>query len=174
MSYNYRVTPVSLFPKNITCKLAGLLPHNLFLPCVKWGSCRFFSKIFGITQKENSILLCRLSSGHSNHYTCTNQCDGVVVRAFTLQLVDLGFIPQVESYQNTLKNGIHSFPAWCSAHRDSVENKLASLLVVPLGKTLNGMPPSLCGRQVVRAKQSTRHGGPVWRKTCKPSMSSYA
>ena len=30
-----------------------------------------------------------------------------------------------------------------------MENKPASLLVVSLGKTLNGMPPSLCGRQVV-------------------------
>ena len=29
-----------------------------------------------------------------------------------------------------------------------MENKPSSLLVVSLGKTLNGMPPSLCGRQV--------------------------
>ena len=56
---------------------------------------------------------------------------------------------KVESYQKTLKNGIHSFPAWRSAYkRDSVENEPASLLVVSLGKALNGMPPSLCGRQV--------------------------
>ena len=33
-------------------------------------------------------------------------------------------------------------------NRDSVENKPA-LLVVSLAKALNGMPPSLCGRQVV-------------------------
>ena len=33
--------------------------------------------------------------------------------------------------------------------RDSVENKPASLLVVFLDKGLNGMPPSLCGRQMV-------------------------
>ena len=33
--------------------------------------------------------------------------------------------------------------------RDSVENKSATLLVVSLGKVLNGMPPSLCGRQMV-------------------------
>ena len=32
--------------------------------------------------------------------------------------------------------------------RDSVENKPASLFVVPLGKTLNGIPPSWCGRQI--------------------------
>ena len=31
---------------------------------------------------------------------------------------------------------------------DSVENKPASLLVVSLGKALNGTPPPLCGRQV--------------------------
>ena len=70
------------------------------------------------------------------------------VRASASQLVDQGFIPQVKSYQKTLNNGIHSFPAWRSAHRDSVESKPASLLVVFLGKTFNGMPPSLCGRQV--------------------------
>ena len=72
-----------------------------------------------------------------------------MLRASALQSVDLGFISQVESLQKTLKNGIHSFPAWRSANRDSVENKPASLLVVSLGKTLNGMPPSLCGSQVV-------------------------
>ena len=78
-----------------------------------------------------------------------NRRDGVVVRASASHSVDLGFISQVESYQKTLKNGIHSFPAWRSAHRDCVENKPASLLVVSLVKALNGMPPSLCGRQMV-------------------------
>ena len=38
--------------------------------------------------------------------------DGVVVRASASQSVDLGFIPLVESYQKTLKDGIYSFPAW--------------------------------------------------------------
>ena len=33
--------------------------------------------------------------------------------------------------------------------RDSVENNSARLLVVSLGQALNGMPPSLCGKQVV-------------------------
>ena len=69
-----------------------------------------------------------------------NRCDGVVVRAFASQSVDLGFIPLVESYQKTLKNGIRSFPAWRSALWDSVENKPASSLVVSLGKALNGTP----------------------------------
>ena len=44
-----------------------------------------------------------------------NQRDGVVVRAFASQSVDMRFIPFVESYQKTLKNGIYSFPAWRSA-----------------------------------------------------------
>ena len=69
--------------------------------------------------------------------------DGVVVRASASQSVDLGLIPQVESYQKTLKNGNHSFPAWRSAHRNSVQK---SLLVVSLGKALNGMPPSSCSK----------------------------
>ena len=44
--------------------------------------------------------------------------------------------------------------------RDSVENKPASLLVVSLGKALNGMPPSMWQTDG-GAKQSTRRGGPV-------------
>ena len=48
--------------------------------------------------------------------SCTKHLrDSVVVRESTLQSVDLGFISYVESYQKTLKNGIHSFPAWRSA-----------------------------------------------------------
>ena len=73
-----------------------------------------------------------------------------MVRASALQSVGVGFVSQVESYKKTLKNGIHSFPAWRSAHRDSVENKPASLLVVSLGKALDGTPPPLRGRPVVR------------------------
>ena len=37
--------------------------------------------------------------------------DEVVVGASALQSVDLGFIPLVESYRKTLKNGIRCFPA---------------------------------------------------------------
>ena len=45
----------------------------------------------------------------------SDQSDGVVVGASALQSVDLGLISFVESYQKTIKNGIHSFPAWRSA-----------------------------------------------------------
>ena len=48
-------------------------------------------------------------------YGGVHRRDGVVVRASASQSVDLGFIPFVESYQKTLKNGIYSFPAWRSA-----------------------------------------------------------
>ena len=37
-----------------------------------------------------------------------NRRDEMVVGASASQLVDLGFIPEVESYQKTLKNGIYS------------------------------------------------------------------
>ena len=50
-------------------------------------------------------------------YQLTNRRDGVVVRASASQSVDLGSISLVESYQKTLKTGIHSFPAWRSAHK---------------------------------------------------------
>ena len=89
------------------------------------------------------------------------QRDGVVVLAFPLQSVDLGFIPPVKLYQKTLKNGVHSFCAWHSALGEIMKNKPASSLVVSLGKALNRMPPSLCGRQV--AQFSLRKEG-WWHK----------
>ena len=68
----------------------------------------------------------------------------VVARASTSPSIDLKFIPLAESYQKTLKNGIHSFPAWRSAFRGGVvENKPESSLVVSLGKALNRTPPPL-------------------------------
>ena len=72
-----------------------------------------------------------------------------MVRTSASQSVDLGFISQVDSCQKTSKNSIPSFPAWRSGNRDRVKSKPASLLVVFLGKALNGMPRSLCGRQEV-------------------------
>ena len=97
-----------------------------------------------------------------------------MIRAFSSQSVYLGFISQVESYQKTLKNGIYSFPAWRLVHKDSVENKPASLLVVSLDKTLNGMPPPLCGRQVVGPSSQPVVVAPVLLKTYKPRMSANA
>ena len=64
----------------------------------------------------------------------------VVVRASASQSVDLGFIPLVESYQKTLKNGIRSFLLGARHLGEVVENKPASSLVVSLGKALNGTP----------------------------------
>ena len=59
-------------------------------------------------------------------------------------------------------------------NRDSVENKPASLLVASLDKTLNGMPPSLCGRQVVVPSSLPVVVAPVQLRTCKPNMSAEA
>ena len=86
--------------------------------------------------------------------------DGAVVRASASQSVDMGSFPRSSHTKRLLKNDLHSFPAWRSAHRDSVENKPASLLVVFFSKTLNGTPPSLCGRQMV-GPSSLPGGGPV-------------
>ena len=72
-----------------------------------------------------------------------------MVRASASQSVDLGFTSQVESYQKTYKMVFTSSLLGAQQNRDSAENKPASLLVVSLGKTLNRMPPSLCGRQMV-------------------------
>ena len=69
-----------------------------------------------------------------------NRRDGVVVRASASQSVDLGLILLVESYQKTLK--MISIASLLGARNlwKVMENKPASLLVVSLGKTLNGTP----------------------------------
>ena len=57
-----------------------------------------------------------------------------MVRAFSSQSVDLGFIPLVESYQKTLKNGIHSFSAWRSALRRGFGEQAGKLACYVLGQ----------------------------------------
>ena len=71
-------------------------------------------------------------------------------RGSVSQSVDLGFNPLVESYQKTLKNGIHSFLLGARYLREVVQNKPASSLAVSLGKALNGTPPPLCRRQIAQ------------------------
>ena len=78
----------------------------------------------------------------------TDQRNGAVGRAFTLQSVDLEFISLVKSYQKTLEYGIESFPTWHLAFKGWVENIHESLFVVSLGKALN--TKLLCERQVAQ------------------------
>ena len=85
------------------------------------------------------------------------------IRASASQSVDLGFIPYIESYQKTLQNSIHSIK------KDIMEIKPASLVVASLGKALNRMPPSLCGRQVAYPYFTV-----LQLCGCSPSMSSEA
>ena len=65
---------------------------------------------------------------------CKARRVGVVVRASTSQSVDLGFIPLVESYQKTLKNGIHSFPAWRSAFSGGCKEQACKFASCVLGQ----------------------------------------
>ena len=60
--------------------------------------------------------------------------DGVVVRAPASQSVDQGFIPLVESYQKTFKNGICSFPDWRSAFREGCGEQAGKFAWCVLGQ----------------------------------------
>ena len=86
----------------------------------------------------------------------------------------LGFISQVNSYQKTLKMIFTASLLGAQQNRDRVENKPVSLLVVALGKALNGMPPSLCGRQVVGLSSLPVVVALVLLKTHKPIASTNA
>ena len=68
------------------------------------------------------------------NFAKSNRRDGVVVRASASQSVDLGFNPLVESYLKTLKNGIHSFPAWRSAFRGGCGEQAGKFACCVLGQ----------------------------------------
>ena len=72
-----------------------------------------------------------------------------MVRTSASQLVDLGFISQIEPYQKTLKMVFTASLLGAHHNRDNVKKKPASLLVVFLGEVLIGMSPFSCGRQMV-------------------------
>ena len=69
-----------------------------------------------------------------------NRRDSVVVRASASQSVGLEFIPLVASYQQTLKNGIHSFPAWRSAFMGGCGEQAGKFACCVVGQALNGTP----------------------------------
>ena len=57
-----------------------------------------------------------------------------MVRASASQTVDPGFVPLVESYQKTLKNGTHGFPAWRSAFRGGGGEQAGKLACCVVGQ----------------------------------------
>ena len=64
-------------------------------------------------------------------------------------MLDQGFFSQIGSYQKTLEKGINNFLAWRIEQKGQLREQAASLLVVSFGKALNGMHPSLCGKQMM-------------------------
>ena len=67
--------------------------------------------------------------------------DGIPTRwrsglSVRFEVIRLGFTSPSRVILKTLENGIHSFPTWHSALRDSVENKPASLLSCPWSRHL--------------------------------------
>ena len=89
----------------------------------------------------------------SNHnyellrYIKINNLKDEMVRASTSRAVDWGLI-QNRVKPITLKLLFTTSLLDAQHYRDSGENKPASLLVVPLGEALSGIPPSWCGRQM--------------------------
>ena len=73
--------------------------------------------------------------------------DGRVVRASASGAADSGLIPS-RVKPMILKLVFAASLLDAQHERDSVDNKPASLLVVPLGSALSRIPPSWCGRQM--------------------------
>ena len=85
-------------------------------------------KIFILSTEETFAILV------DDNLIYDNQRDGVMVRASALQSVDLLLNPRVESYQKTLKVGIHSFPAWRSALRRGCGKQAGKFACCVLGQ----------------------------------------
>ena len=83
------------------------------------------------SDSKPNITLDRLENANLIHLI---RREGVAVRASASQTVDLGFIPLVGSYQKTLKNGIYSFPAWCSAFMGGSEEQAGKFACWVLGQ----------------------------------------
>ena len=73
-----------------------------------------------------------------------------MVRTPASQSADRRFISLAESYQKTLKNGIHSFPAWRSALKGYCGEQAGKFACCVLGQVIEQDAPSLCGRQVAQ------------------------
>ena len=73
------------------------------------------------------------------HTKRKNKCDGVVVRASALQLVDQGFISTSRVIRKYFKNIFHSFPAWRSAQKGIVWRTIRqACLLCPWARHLTG------------------------------------
>ena len=59
---------------------------------------------------------------------------GVVVKASASHLVDRDSIFLFESYQKNLKNGIYSFPAWCSVFKGCCGEQAGKFAFCVLGQ----------------------------------------
>ena len=94
--------------------------------------------------------------------TKTTYCrrDGGVVRESALQSVDLGFITLVESYQTTLKYGIHSFPAWRSEFKGRLWRTSRQVcLLCPWARHFMGRPSLYVEDRWPRFSSEERVGG---------------
>ena len=119
---------------------------------------------------HESILFLNNSEGErSKSYTFTFQCILPIPKSSFKFPMSLLMRTRSSAYSNSLTTFLLAFSVIMSTtlpclalskNRDSVENKPTNLLVGSLGKTINRMPLSLCGRQMVGVKQSTRHGAP--------------
>ena len=57
-----------------------------------------------------------------------------MVRTYAWQLVELGFMILVKSYQKTLKNGIHRFPALRLAFKGCCEEQAGKFAYCVVGQ----------------------------------------
>ena len=78
-------------------------------------------------------------------------------KAFASGAVDLSFISS-RVKPMTLKLVFTAFLLDAQHYRNSVANKPASSLVVPLGKALSGFPSSWCGRQIAGNSYGSWYG----------------
>ena len=108
---------------------------------------------FTITEMHNLLVILFCDLLQSVLLCIYDRRNGLVVKVSALQSIDLRFIPLVESYQKTLKNGICSFPAWRSAFMGDCGKQAGKFACFVLGQGTYRDAPSIRGRQMTRKWQ---------------------
>ena len=119
-------------------------------PAIKRPLVRTSRESFSALQKHICGVIAHNNYYLANHSYERHRRNDTVVKASASQSVDLGFISPSSVIPKTLKMVFTASLLGAQHKRNSAENKPASLLVVSLGKALNGMPPSLCDKQMVK------------------------
>ena len=131
----------------------SILAENLYAYKALYKDLRHICKSSAAHSLKNiaayiSFLEKMLSIRIFSHFLLNSYNRRVIIRAFASQSGHLRFISLVQSYQKTLKYGIHSFPAWRSAFMGGCGEQAGKLFVCGNPSSSSGWRYDMNGNSV--------------------------